>query len=150
MKKVNAFTLGELLVVMVIATIVVSMAFVTLSMVKKQVFSIQKNFTDKQEVNLLERVLWQDFNSYGIANLKDANSFYFTNGVEAIDYQIFNNFVLRGKDSIFVTVQNKAMFLDGEEVNNGVFDAMKLETKEFYKRSIFVYLEKDASFYLNE
>ena len=47
--KVKAFTLSEMLVVLVVASILISMGFLVLNMVRKQVQVIQKNYQLKQK-----------------------------------------------------------------------------------------------------
>ena len=45
--KLKAFTLGEMIVVVVVASIVIAMGFLVLNMVKKQVRIIQNNYHQK-------------------------------------------------------------------------------------------------------
>ena len=54
-KKINAFTLSEMLVVLVVSSILISMAFVVVSMVQKQVYLIQKNLSDIPDLYLLNQ-----------------------------------------------------------------------------------------------
>ncbi|MGY0426909.1 MAG: prepilin-type N-terminal cleavage/methylation domain-containing protein, partial [Polaribacter sp.] len=61
--KIKAFTLVEMLVVLVVASIVISMGFLVLNMVRKQVIVIQKNYQKKQEVQFFETTFLRDFNS---------------------------------------------------------------------------------------
>ena len=65
-KKIKAFTLSEMLVVLVISSIVIAAAFLILTMVQKQFMVVQKNINNKQEINFFERLLWRDFNTYTI------------------------------------------------------------------------------------
>ena len=62
-RKIQAFTLGELLVVLVISSIVVTLAFLMLSNVRRQVKSINNTFDTQQKVIKLERLLMLDLNT---------------------------------------------------------------------------------------
>ncbi len=150
MKKTKAFTLTELLVVMIVATIVVSMAFLALSMVKKQVGSIQKKMIHKEELKRFEKILWRDFNYYGVGNYKTDNKLFFSNGLDAVEYKILENCILRNEDSIFITINAIDLFLDDKKVTTGNIDAIKIQTEEIYNKNIFVFTEKDATFYMNK
>lgn len=149
MKKINAFTLSELIVVMIISTIVVSMAFIALSMVKRQVFSIQNKFSIKKELVRLEKVLNKDFNTYAIAELNSNKSLKFKNTLDSVNYKIADSYILRNQDTLRVAMSNTAYFLDGKEVKKGYVDAFYFEIEAFNNRRTFVYSEKDAAFYLN-
>ena len=63
-KKTKAFTLSELLVVLLITVIVAGLAFTTLNLVQKQMRDIRVGFESSSEKGRLKQVLWKDFNSY--------------------------------------------------------------------------------------
>ena len=63
-KKINAYTLSEVLVVLLLTSIIAGMAFSVLSMVQKQLFSVQKNMDIKADFRQLEQSLTLDFNKY--------------------------------------------------------------------------------------
>ena len=65
-KKVTAFTIAEMLVVLVISGIVISLTMLILSLVQKQLSIINTNNEKTTEIQLLERVLWQDFNRHNL------------------------------------------------------------------------------------
>ncbi|WP_442267063.1 PulJ/GspJ family protein [Tenacibaculum sp. ZS6-P6] len=149
MKKINAFTLTELIVVMVISTIVVSLAFMALSMVKRQIRNIEKRIYIKEELTRLEKVLMKDFNTF--RNIEKQNSYLkFKNALDSVTYEIEQTFVLRNKDSFQLSLKNTTLFLDGNKVKQGAVDGMRFEIKELKNRPTFVFLQKDATFYLNK
>ncbi|WP_075343322.1 PulJ/GspJ family protein [Tenacibaculum agarivorans] len=150
MKKIDAFTLTELIVVMIVSTIVVSMAFMALSMVKRQVGSIQNRFQKKEELVRFEKIIHKDFNNYGIGNLKGNNNVQFKNALDSVMYQIKDTYVLRNKDTFAIAIHNSAFLLDGKKVNSGFIDAFRFEAQHVNNRSSFVYAEKDAAFYVND
>ena len=149
-KKVDAFTLSEMLVVLVVASLVISMTFMVLNLVQKQVTSIRKNFSTQQQIQLLERLLQQDFNTYTIRYNQTKDMLELTNEIDTITYIFNDEYVLRQTDTIRVKILNKAVFLDGELITSGFTDAITINTEQLYNTNkIFVYQHKDASHYLN-
>ncbi|MCF2875152.1 MULTISPECIES: hypothetical protein [unclassified Tenacibaculum] len=149
-KKIQAITLSEMLIVLVVSSIVISLAFVTLTLVQKQVSSIKNNFHTRQETQFLERILWQDFNKYHCKYNASINRLELVNSVDTVFYSFQNDFVIRNNDTLEVQIQNKQLFLDGVTVTNGTIDAIQLETSvSFRNNKLFVYKIKDASYYLN-
>lgn len=150
MKKIRAFTLTELLVVMVISTIVISLAFLVLTMVQKQVKTIKENLYLKQAIENLDSVLWKDFNeSNNVVLEKEFISF--EKELDTVIYTLQEKVIIREKDSFFIQTNDKTFFLDGLKVENGFIDALTLEFNNIYNTNkLFVYRKKDASFYLNK
>lgn len=149
-KKIDAFTLSELLVVLVISSIVISMSFLILSMVQKQVQGIRENLHYKQELQLLEQHLWKDFNTHTIEYFKNKDALLVTNSIDSLNYYFYGDYIVREKDTFSVKINSKQLFLNGEEVKTGYIDAIKLETSPIFGNTkLFISKTKDASFYLN-
>ncbi|MCD8406214.1 PulJ/GspJ family protein [Tenacibaculum finnmarkense] len=149
-KKIPAFTLSEMLVVLVVSTIVISLAFVTLTMVQKQVSVIKHNFHIRQESQFLERILWHDFNNYTAKFQQQENKLLLYNSIDSVEYIFNDTFIFRNNDTLHLQIKNKQLFLDGNIVTQGVIDAISLETSvTFNNNKLFVYKTKDASHYLN-
>ena len=69
MIKIKAFTLGELLVVLVVSSIAITISFLALENVQKQLKSIQSIFETQQQINHLERSITTDLNLFiGVYN----------------------------------------------------------------------------------
>lgn len=150
-KKIKAFTLSEMLVVLVISSIVIAAAFLILTMVQKQFMVVQKNINNKQEINFFERLLWRDFNTYTINYQKKKDLLMLTNNIDSIQYSFFKEYTIREKDTFFVQITTKELFLDGNKVVNGVIDAIKIKTNPLFgNKKIFIYTSKDATYYLNK
>jgi len=64
--KIQAFTLSEIIVVLILTTIIVGLAFSVLTLVQKHMRSIQSNFYNTTELKKLETSLWLDFNRYSL------------------------------------------------------------------------------------
>lgn len=149
-KKVDSFTLSEMLVVLVVSSIVISITFLALSMVQKQVRIIRKNVNIKQELQFLERSLWGDFNSHKVEYLDKQDQLLFTTSQGEIVYEFDDEYILKEQDTFLVKINDKRMYLDGQEVKSGVIDAIKLETFPIFgNTNVFIFKTKDASFYIN-
>jgi len=62
--KIKAFTLNEMLVVLLITAIVVGMSFAVLSLVQQQMHGIDGNYKKNTAFNLLKQSLWFDVISF--------------------------------------------------------------------------------------
>jgi prepilin-type N-terminal cleavage/methylation domain-containing protein len=150
-KKINAFTLSEMLVVLVVSSILISMAFVAVSMVQKQVYLIQKNLSKKQQLLFFEATLLRDFNTHRVFFIKQENSLLLTSSKDSISYTFFDDFVIRGTDTIKISFENKTLFLDGAMVTDGEIDAIALNLLSSYANAqLFLQKIKGATFYLNK
>jgi len=150
-KKVQAFTLSELMVVLVVSSIVVTIAFLALSSVQKQVRNIQYTYEKQQEIQYLERVLFGDLNSYEGVYDDTKERLFFENAVDSLQYFFLKEVVVRNGDTIPLKLTMKNMYLHGKEVKNGVIDAIELGFSDtFSTNSVFVYKKNDASHYIEQ
>jgi prepilin-type N-terminal cleavage/methylation domain-containing protein len=150
-KKINAFTLSEMLVVLVVSCILISMTFVAVSMVQKQVYLIQKNLSKKQQLHFFEATLLRDFNTHRVCFIKEKNSLLLKNTKDSISYVFFDDFVIRKTDTIKISFENKKLFLEGAIVTDGEIDAIALNLLSSYADAqLFLQKTKDATFYLNK
>jgi prepilin-type N-terminal cleavage/methylation domain-containing protein len=149
-KKVAAFTLSELLVVLVISSIVISITFVVLGLVQKQISQIQKNYKDQQEILLLKRVLLSDISTHDVFFERKENQLYLYSSKDTLQYEFTSNYILRKKDTFNLKIKDKQFLLDNKIVKTGWVDAIHLEFNQSYTaKKIFVFKEKDAAHYLN-
>ena len=63
-KKIQAFTLTEVIIVLILTSIVVGLAFSVLGLVQKQMLAVQENYNKNLDISKLETSLWLDFNRY--------------------------------------------------------------------------------------
>ncbi len=149
--KLKSFTIAEMLVVLVLTSIVVSIALVVLSLIQKQITGIQTQMKRQNNIQVLEKVLWQDLNKNVLIYFPKKKTIMCTNPIDTITYLFDNNFLIRNRDTIRVAVNNKYFYLDGEIVNAGTFDAIEIElTEKFQNKTLFVFQNKDATFYINK
>lgn len=148
--KLKAFTLAEMLVVLVVASIVISMGFMVLNMVRKQVIVIQKNYHRKQEVQFFETTFSRDFKMRSVFFQERPNILIMKNTKDSIQYIFLETLIIREKDTFQIEVANKKLFLDGKEVKERSIDAIEIDlSNKFANRKLFIQQTKDASHYLN-
>tara|TARA_B110000046_G_C13026081_1_gene414211 strand:- start:8744 stop:9208 length:465 start_codon:yes stop_codon:yes gene_type:complete len=148
--KLKAFTLAEMIVVLVVASIVISMSFLVLNMVGKQVSLIQNNYHKKQEVQLFETTFTRDFNTHSVFYHKKENILILKNTKDSVSYVFLDHFIIREKDTFNIEVVNKKLFLDGLETNEKQIDAIEINLSEqFSNKQLFIQQTKDASYYIN-
>lgn len=140
----------EILVVMIISTIVISLAFVILGMVQKQISVIKKTIETKENIQQLEHWLWNDFNNFSSISYQDSQLF-FKHEIDSVVYKIDNGYIIRNEDSLLLPLNNIVLYLDGKKVKSGGIDATEVQFNNPYNLSrIFVFSTKDARYYMNK
>lgn len=149
--KIPAFTLSEMVVVLILTSIVVGLAFSVLSLVQKHMLSIQNNFIQNTELNKLEQSLWIDFNRYSNITFNALEKeIIFSNELDSKSYRFYESYIVKGLDTFQVGIQDKRFFFDGERVETGTIDALKLATsKTFRSQFLFVFKQNDATPFIN-
>lgn len=148
--KIQAFTLSEMIIVLILTSIVVGLAFTVLNLVQKHMISIQHNYTSKTELNKLETALWLDFNKYSEINFDNIeNELQFKTEIDSVTYQFLETKIVKNRDTFPIILENKTLFFDGQVTENGQIDAIKLKTvKESNHQLLFVFKQNDATAYL--
>ena len=150
-KKTNAFTIAEMLVVLVISGIVMTITLLVLSLVQGQIRSIQAIYKKNTEIRLLERGLWQDFNKHRLFYNNFKQQLVCTSEKDTVVYTFNNEYIIRNSDTLRVTIAEKILFLDGEVVTNNNIDAMELQvSKEITDKKLFIFKWNDATQYMND
>lgn len=150
-RKMQAFTLSEMVVVLILTSIVVGLAFSVLSLVQKHMTGIQTNFVQKTELNKLEQSLWIDFNKYSNITY-DAldDELKFTNEIDSLTYQFHEQYIVKVLDTFNIPTQRKTFFFNGIHVEVGIIDAIKLETSKIMQNQhLFIFKENDARPFIN-
>lgn len=151
-KKVKGFTLGEMLVVLLLTTIVVASTFTILQLVQQQMNNIENNYARNTEYNLLRRSLWVDFHQNdGIWYDKATSTLYFKNEIKEVAYQLGKEQIVKGKDTFKLGVKEHQFFFKGNEIDQGEIDALdfSIETKSSSPR-LFVFKTNASTSILNE
>ncbi len=124
-KKTKAFTLAEMLVVLVISSIIITITLLVLSLVQGQIRSIQAIYKKNTEIRLFERALWQDFNHNKLFYNTTKEQLICVSEKDTVQYFFGPEYVIRNVDTINVPIVEKKFFLDGVEVKNSVIDAVE-------------------------
>ncbi|WP_452596843.1 type II secretion system protein [Pontimicrobium sp. MEBiC01747] len=149
--KIKAFTLSELIVVLILTSIVVGLAFSVLTLVQKHMGSIQQNYNQKTELNTLETALWIDFNRYPNINYNITNNVLELSSVlGSTSYKFTRTSIIKDLDTFNIELQSKVFLYKGNTIEKGTTDAIKLETsKVFQNKKLFIYKQNDATAFMN-
>ena len=146
-KKLNSFTLSEMLVVLIITAIVVGLAFSVLSIVRRQVYKLQSDTDQWVKYDMLKSRLFLDFNKYPNAYLSGDDTFLFKSEIDSTIYIIKDNQIVSNQDTLIKNVKEAQFFYKNSQVEKGKIDAIKfiIEEKREVFKSIFVYKYNDAT-----
>ena len=149
-KKIKAFTISEMLIVLVISSIVVGLSLTVLNLVQKQMNTIKNTYVSNTEVRLLERTLLQDFNRYSLFCNSQANELIGFSIKDTVVYRFTETQVIRNQDTLGVAIFKSNFYLDGNKVDRKSIDAVELQlSKQFPEKKLFISKTNDAAFYMN-
>jgi len=140
-----------MIVVLILTSIVVGLAFTVLTLVQKQMLGIQSNFQTNTELHLFEQSLWLDFNRYNTIEFDDLeNSIKFSTAIDSVTYSFNEKNIVKDPDTFAIPVKFKTLYFDGKQIENGYIDAMKLETtKALQNKKVFIFKRNDANAFMN-
>lgn len=146
-KKLSAFTLSEMLVVLLVTLIVAGLAFSVLELVQKQMIGIQENYEIKTTENRLQQALWRDFNAYSHSTYSSVTKqLSLTNELTHTSYSFYKGYMVRDKDTFYTPLTLHKLYFRGNEVKEGRVDAIALTTSaENGSSNSFVYKINTAS-----
>lgn len=148
--KIKAFTLGEMIVVLLLTTIVVGLAFSVLTLVQKQLSTLQGNLVESSQIKQLETNILLDFNRYPETYFNEKNEeLNFISPIDTLTYWLKEK-VIKNTDTLEIQLYSKQFFFAGKEVDHGAIDAVKL-TFGNDKRNvdIFVFRPNDAKIFID-
>ena len=145
--KIQAFTLTEMMVVIVISAIVAGLAFTILDVVQKNMRSIESNYEHQSEIQALEVALTVDFTKYPEAYW-DARTetLLLSSPINTQEYRFQKDSITTPWSSFVLKTKNTELFFEGKRVTNGEIDAIKLtfeNARDLHR--IFVYKYKDPT-----
>lgn len=146
-KKINAFTLSEMIVVLIISSIVIGIAFSVLNLVQKHMSNIRANFEERSQLNALEEVLLLDFNKFPEIEFDSKlGKLQFKSPIDSLSYYFEDNQIIRIQDTFKLGTIEKQLYNCGNTINSGHVDAIKLSLiKSNNKRSRFIFKSNSAS-----
>jgi hypothetical protein len=135
MKKLRAFTLLELLFVMILTTLIIGIGYLTFNISTKQLHSYRKNSKKISEIFLVTMLLNKDFTE-AKSVLKVNDSLILTGDVNILlQYLFTEEYIVRNanlvSDTFYYKTQNRSeKFLDKPaDVNYGLVDEIYFEIK---------------------
>lgn len=151
-KKIKAFTLSEMLVVLLLTVIVVGLAFAILNLVQKQMNSARINYEKGTELNQLRQALWRDFRTYPSIHFSETTQqLQFSNEVDEAYYNFQKTMVIRNIDTFKVSFAKRKFYFEGEIVKGGTINAIELNTStENDNQKLVVYQEISPETYMNK
>ncbi|OUS03130.1 hypothetical protein A9Q86_01550 [Flavobacteriales bacterium 33_180_T64] len=149
--KVAAYTLNEMLIVIIISSILIGLAFTVLTLVQRNMWAIQKNLEVNTELNRLEQSLWIDINKYSnLSFLKSEDKLIFKSQIDSSVYYFNSDFITKTTDTFNVKIERKQFFFNGNETFKGTIDAFRLElSKKYRSQHLFIFKRNDATQFMN-
>ena len=148
--KIQAFTLGELLVVMVISSIVVTLSFLALSTIQRQLRAIHATFEGQHTITQLERRLVMDLQE-SRQSFKRGEVLVFQGVEDTVKYKLIEKRLVRQSDTLDISLEDIKLFYRGDSIATGTFDALEISFGNTYgERGFFIYKNNDASHFINE
>lgn len=144
--KVAAYTLNEMLIVIIISSIIASLAFTVLNLVNRNMWAIQENLKVNTEYSKLEESLWIDMNRYqNVSFLESENQILFNSEMDSLVYNFNTDYITKGSDTFRLKIENKLFYFNGNEITKGNIDALKLQLPKQYRRQqLFIFKRNDA------
>ncbi|WP_133671104.1 hypothetical protein [Maribacter caenipelagi] len=151
LNKIKAFSLQEMMVVLVITTVVVGMAFAVLNLVQRQMGSIETIYAIKTDINQLRQSLWIDFSRYDFIVVDQKNNkILLSNELEGRQYEILNGNSIR-TENLEMEFESIAYYFDNQKVVQGEIDAISIVTsKDTGHQEIFVFKQNTPVTYINQ
>ncbi|WP_228235560.1 type II secretion system protein J [Allomuricauda sp. M10] len=151
-QKIKAFTLNEMLVVLLITSLVVGMAYSVLRLVQLQMQGISGNYERNTELNLLRQSLWVDFNQCDrIWFDPSKNELVMANELKQTIYLFQEDEVIKDRDTFSVKITSLDRYFNGKMTGFGEIDALDLYTsKELGDKRIFVFKRNATTTYMNQ
>ncbi|SRX52247.1 type II secretion system protein J [Aequorivita sp. CIP111184] len=144
-KKIPAFTLTEMLVVLAITAIIAGLAFAIITLFTKNMQSIENNYSKGTERNLFTDQLTVDFNRYHTIGYNPlGREIIFKNPLDSVRYLWEENWVLRGTDTVLDLPTDLELYNSGGKVEAGNTDAIKIRFGEKEEDFIFIFRSKDS------
>ncbi|HHC81158.1 MAG TPA: type II secretion system protein [Flavobacteriia bacterium] len=150
-KKQRAFTIAEMLVVLVISAIAISIAMLVLGLVQTQIRSMSRNYNRQTQIRLLEKALWQDFNTHDPFYNPAKRQLQCISEKDTITYTFHTEYLLRNTDTLKIPIFKTISYLEGTVTTvTGQIDALEIQLKkEQPNKIVFINTVKDGAFYIN-
>lgn len=138
------------MVVLIITSVVVGMAFAVLNLVQRQMGSIEAIYAVKTDVNQLRQSLWMDFSRYSYVYFdRKNNELRFSNEMGDRTYKVSNENKI-SNENLEIEIESLTFYFDNRQVSDGEIDAVSITTsKNTGHQEIFAYKENTPATYIN-
>lgn len=145
--KIKAFTLSEMIVVLILTSIIAGLAFSVITLVNKHIHGIQNNLSYHTELLKLKQSLTIDFNRYHDLNYNVAtHTLSLKNGLNETSYEFYKTHVIKDTDTFKVNTEKRHVFFNGKPVTSGPIDALRLQvSKTQQDQVLFIFKYNDAT-----
>jgi len=149
--RVLAFTLSEVIIVLILTSIVIGLAFTVLGLVQKQMFAIQSNYNKNLEIKKFQTALWMDFNRYLTIQYNTfEDKMVLKNEIDSISYNFSKDYIVKEADTFNIQLKTKQFYFDGDLSNSNKLDAIKFTTTKAYQsQELFIFKKNDATSYMD-
>ncbi|GAB4519151.1 MAG: prepilin-type N-terminal cleavage/methylation domain-containing protein [Allomuricauda sp.] len=149
-QRIKAFTLHEMLVVLLITALVVGMAYSVLRLVQVQMSGIASNYSEAAEIRRLKQSLWADFHSHDrIWYESETKEMIMANELKQVRYHFMEQMVVKAQDTFKVDIREAKPYFKAEPVTNGEIDALDVYLGQHNRVRLFVYKENAATSYID-
>lgn len=145
--KIQAFTLTEIAIVIVISTIVAGLAFSVIRIIQKNTSAISENYNKRTIINSLELALKIDFNTFNKITWDEKKQELTLNSpIKEKKYTFYNDSVINNRQSYKIKVFKKSFFFKGKEIFANEIDALKMEFDTLKRpQSFFIFKLNDLT-----
>lgn len=152
LKKFRAYSLSEVLIVMVITGVIMSMSYALINQVQIQVSRVKELQVQRQEMNLFRNVFTHHFHNNRVYRLS-AEEFIFHSESKNIYLQIFQDSVLLDLHSYPVSIEIHDVRSSGFEIQDDEITEIDAIKGVYYVNDrpipFFIYKELDYKSTLN-
>lgn len=143
--KIKAYTLSEVLIVLILTTIVVSISFSILNLVHKQFYSIKGNLNETTKLQFVSTRFKLELDKHEDIILDPSkNKISFISPIDTSYVYLNKEYLLFANDSL--KMPRITYFKKGSKVSSGPIDAIKMEfDKKSLTNVIFISKSQDAS-----
>lgn len=144
-RKLKAYTLSEVIVVLILTSIVVGLALSALRLIQKQMTALRHNNENKMELKSLETKLSILFNQSETIEISETKVYFYRLN-DTLNTEINPNTFIIGQDSIELEVLNLKSYFRGENKESGHIDALSLDVKlnKNISKPLFISRNNDA------
>lgn len=138
-KKIKAFTLSEMLVVMATTIIILGFCFLILRWTQNYFSQYTSYIENKTIATRTVHHLKMDFNRFENILVLSENQFLFYSPLDTVRYQIESEYIIRKKDTVKIKVNDFIFYNRGQKVQVGAIDALDFTINGYKKQRFFIF-----------